>query len=330
MFTTYQAGKVIFVGLQPDGKLSIFERTFDRCMGLGVRDGTLCMAARTQFWRFENFVEPGIQRGGYDANFVPITGHTTGDVDIHDVHVRAEKPPLFVVTRFNAVATISETSSFEIVWMPPFIDRVVAEDRCHLNGMAVEDDVLKYVTCVGRSNVSDGWRNHRREGGMVLAADTGEVVCGGLSMPHSPRLYQGSLWLVQSGTGEFGRVDLATGQFEPLCFIPGFARGVSFIGQHAVIGMSLPRDNRSFNGLALNERLEREGAAPKCGLAVINLETGALEHQLILEGVVKELYDVAVLPGIIRPMALGFRNDDTAYAIRPEVSDEVTEALERH
>lgn len=330
MFTTYQAGKVIFVGLQPDGKLSIFERTFDRCMGLGARDGTLCMAARTQFWRFENFVEPGMQRGGYDANFVPITGHTTGDVDIHDVHVRAEKPPLFVVTRFNAVASISETSSFEIVWMPPFIDRVVAEDRCHLNGMAVEDDVLKYVTCVGRSNVSDGWRNHRREGGMVLAADTGEVVCGGLSMPHSPRLYQGSLWLVQSGTGEFGRVDLSTGQFEPLCFIPGFARGVSFVGHHAVIGMSLPRDNRSFNGLALNERLEREGAAPKCGLAVINLETGALEHQLILEGVVKELYDVAVLPGIIRPMALGFRNDDTAYAIRPEISAEVTEALERH
>ena len=120
MFTTYQAGKVIFVGLRPDGKLSIFERTFDRCMGLGVRDGTLCMTARTQFWRFENFVEPGRQHGGYDANFVPVTGHTTGDVDIHDVHVRAEKPPLFVVTRFNAVATISETSSFEIVWMPPF------------------------------------------------------------------------------------------------------------------------------------------------------------------------------------------------------------------
>ena len=164
---------------------------------------------------------------------------------------------------------------------------------------------------------------------MVLAADTGEVVCGGLSMPHSPRLYEGNLWLVQSGTGEFGRVDLATGQFEPLCLIPGFARGLSFIGRHAVIGMSLPRDNRSFNGLALNERLEREGVAPKCGLAVVNLETGALEHQLILEGVVKELYDVTVLPGIIRPMALGFRNDDTAYAIRPEISADVAEALER-
>ncbi len=34
-FTTYQAGKVFFVGTKADGRLSVFERTFARCMGLG-------------------------------------------------------------------------------------------------------------------------------------------------------------------------------------------------------------------------------------------------------------------------------------------------------
>ena len=35
-FTTYQAGKVFFIGTQPDGRLSVFERTFERPMGLGT------------------------------------------------------------------------------------------------------------------------------------------------------------------------------------------------------------------------------------------------------------------------------------------------------
>lgn len=328
-FTTYQAGKVLFIGLQPDGTLSVFERSFDRCMGLAARERTLWMATRTQMWRFEDFLEPGTQKDGYDARFVPVAGHTTGDVDVHDVHLRADKPPLFIVTRFNAIATLAQRGSFEVVWMPPFIDRVVAEDRCHLNGMAVEDDQPRFVTCVGRSNVSDGWRDHRVGGGLVIDVATGETACAGLSMPHSPRLHNGALWLVQSGTGEFGRVDLKTGRFEPVCFIPGFARGLTFVGEYAVIGMSRPRENRTFTGLPLDERLAREGAQPKCGLAVVNLETGALEHQLIIEGVVQELYDVAVLPRIIRPMALGFRNDEIAYSIRPEIAPDVADRLGR-
>ena len=65
-------------------------------------------------------------------------------------------------------------------------------------------------------------------------------------MPHSPRLHRGRLWLVQSGTGEFGHVDLRPGRFEPVCFLQGYARGLAFLGDHAVIGVSRPRENRTF------------------------------------------------------------------------------------
>ena len=320
-FTTYQAGKLFLIGSQADGQLSVFERTFDRCMGLGVGQGRFWMSSLYQLWRFENFLDPGEQQGGYDATFVPVAGHTTGDIDVHDIHVQADGSPLFVATRFNCLATLSDTGSFTEVWRPPFIDRLAAEDRCHLNGMAADETGARYVSCVGRSNVVEGWREHRRDGGVVLDVASGEPVVTGLSMPHSPRLHQGKLWLLQTGTGEFGEVDIDSGQFNPICFLPGFARGLSFVGDYAVIGLSRPRENRTFEGLKLNERLEQEGVSPKCAICVVNLKTGDVEHRLEMEGIVQELYDVALLPGLTRPKALGFRNDEIRFFVRPEGRD---------
>ncbi|MEO1091108.1 MAG: TIGR03032 family protein [Pseudomonadota bacterium] len=317
-FTTYQAGKLFLIGLQPDGRLSIFERTFARCMGLGVGPHeALWMASLCQLWRFENFLEPGEQKDGFDAVYVPVVGHTTGDLDVHDIHTDAAGRPVFVATRFNCLATIAERASFRPLWRPPFVDRIAAEDRCHLNGFAMRDGAPAYATCVAATNVAEGWREHRRDGGRVLDVASGESVAAGLSMPHSPRLHQGRLWLVQSGTGEFGHVDLASGRFQPVCFLPGFARGVAFAGDHAVIGVSLPRETATFAGLALEERLAREGVGARCQLAVVNLVTGDVEHRLAIEGVVEELYDVVVLPGLVRPMALGFRSDEIRFYVRP-------------
>ncbi len=316
-FTTYQAGKVFLVGAQPDGTMSVFERTFPRSMGLGVHGRTLWLASLYQLWRFENFIEPGETQGGYDALYVPVNGHTTGDIDIHDIHAGPEGRPIFVATLFNCLATHDERNSFVPIWRPPFIDRLAAEDRCHLNGLAMDGTRPAFVTCVGTGNVAESWRERRRDGGVVVDVASGEIAAAGLSMPHSPRLHRGQLWLIQTGTGEFGRIDLATGRFEPVCFLPGFARGLAFVGDHAVIGVSRPRENRTFEGLALNERLAAEGVEPQCRISVVNLRTGDVEHQLMIEGVVQELYDVAVLPGVTCPKMLGFRTDEIRFAIRP-------------
>src|SRR5262245_52073196 len=95
-FTTYQAGKLFLIGLRPDGRLAIFERSFPRCMGLGAGPGgTLWMSSLYQLWRFENFLDPGVTKDGYDALYVPVTGYTTGDIDIHDIHTDAAGRPIF-------------------------------------------------------------------------------------------------------------------------------------------------------------------------------------------------------------------------------------------
>ncbi len=154
-----------------------------------------------------------------------------------------------------------------------------------------------------------GWREQRHNGGLVMEVKTGEVVVQGLSMPHSPRLYRGQLWLLNSGTGQFGRVDLARGQFEPICFCLGYARGLAFVDHYAIIGLSKPRE-QTFAGLALDDELVKRELAARCGLMVVDLTSGRTVEWLEIEGKIEELYDVLVLPGVQRPKMLGLKTDE--------------------
>lgn len=309
-FTTYQAGKLFLLGNQENGRLSAFERTFNRCMGLAAVDDTLWMSSLYQLWRFSNALEPGQRHGDYDRLYVPQIGYTTGDLDIHDIGVRSDGSVVFVNTRFSCLATTDETFSFRPVWTPKFISRLAPEDRCHLNGLAMRDGAPAYVTAVSASDVADGWRDHRSNGGIVMDVAQNEIIAEGLSMPHSPRWHNGRLYILNAGTGELGTVDIKSGTFEPIAFCPGFLRGMAFAGKYAVVGLSQPREAGTFQGLPLDAKLTEAGASPRCGLLVIDTETGDTLHWLRIEGIVEELYDVVVLPDVMRPMALGFQSDE--------------------
>jgi len=315
-FTTYQAGKLFLIGTQPDGRLSVFERTFNRCMGLYAQDKTLWMSTLYQLYRFDDVFEDGQQQNGYDRLYAPRVDYITGDLDIHDVALDGNGRVVFVNTLFNCLATIDENASFAPLWRPPFISKLAAEDRCHLNGLAMKDGAPAYVTTVSKSDVADGWRDRRADGGCVIDVATNEIIVSGLSMPHSPRMHQGKLWVLNSGTGHFGRIDIETGKFEPLAFCPGYMRGLAFSGDFAIIGLSLPRDNKTFQGLALDDELKQRDAEPRCGLMVIDLKSGDIVHWLRIEGVVSELYDVVVLPDTIRPMAIGFKTDEIRRVLK--------------
>ena len=308
--TTYQIGKLYFIGLKADNMLSVFERSFNRCMGLCATSRSLYMSSLYQVWRFENVFEAGQQQDGFDRLYVPQVGYTTGDLDIHDMAVDSDGRLVFVNTLFGCLATLSETHSFKPLWQPNFISKLAAEDRCHLNGLAMKDGQPAYVTAVSQSDVADGWRDHRADGGIVIDVNRNEIVSAGLSMPHSPRWYNGKLWLLNSGIGEFGYVDLDTGRFERLCFCPGYMRGLSFHGNFALVGLSKPRHNKTFSGLVLDSNLKSHKAEARCGVQVIDLRTGDVVHWLRMEGVVEELYDVVALPNVRRPMALGFKTDE--------------------
>jgi uncharacterized protein (TIGR03032 family) len=314
--TTYQAGKLFLLGLQPNGRLSVFERTFNRCLGLWSDGQTMWMSSLYQLWRFENVLSPDQSASGYDRLYVPQVGYTTGDLDIHDIAVEDSGRVVFVNTLFSCLATLSDTHSFVPLWKPPFISRLAAEDRCHLNGLALENGRVKYVTAVSQSDVADGWRDRRHDGGCVIDVQTGEFIATGLSMPHSPRVHAGKLWLLNSGTGHFGFIDRATGTFEKVAFCPGYLRGLSFHGNYAIVGLSKSRQNKTFSGLELDSNLKSAGVEARCGVQVINLATGDVVHWIRLEGIVDELYDTVVLPQVVRPQALGFKTDEIRRVLR--------------
>jgi len=308
-FSTYQTGKFFLIGCNA-GQLSVFERTFDRAMGLCGNAQTLWLSTRSQLWRFENMLPAGQLHEEHDRLYVPRIGYTTGDLDIHDIVVEDSGRVVFVATAFSALATLSPRYSFQPVWKPPFISKLASEDRCHLNGLALRDGKVRYVTMVSRSDVADGWRDYRADGGCVMDVTSNDLVAQGLSMPHSPRWYREQLWVLNSGKGEFGRVDLNSGRFEPLAFCPGYLRGLCFAGDYAIVSLSQPRHDKTFAGLPLDGELERRGAGPQCGLQVIDLKSGNIVHWLKTDGMVSEIYDVVTLPGVRRPMALGFKTDE--------------------
>lgn len=313
-FTTYQTCRLFLLGINSAGQLSGFERLFDRAMGLYATPERLYLSSRYQLWQLDNILTPGQGYKGYDKLYVPRIGYTTGDLDIHDIAVDSSGRVVFVSGLLNCLATVSHHNSCTPLWKPPFISQLVNEDRCHLNGLAMVKGQPRYVTAVSQSDVVDGWRDKRRAGGCVVDVQTNEVILTGLSMPHSPRWYQDKLWLLNSGTGEFGYVDTVQDKFEPVTFCPGYLRGLAFWGDFAIVGLSKPRE-RTFSGLALDERLAAKETEPRCGLLVIDLNTGSIVHWLRLEGVVSELYDVQVIPGVQRPMALGFQTDEIAHLL---------------
>lgn len=315
-FSTYQVGKLFLIGLQLNGNLSVFERTFNRAMGLWTDTQQLYLATLYQLWRFDNVLEPGQTHEGYDRLFVPQVAWTTGDVDIHDIAVDRSGRPVFVNTLFSCLATVSESHSFIPLWHPAFISKLGAEDRCHFNGLAMRDGAPAYATAVSRSDAADGWRDRRSNGGVVIDIAKNEIIADGLSMPHSPRWHNGNLWFIDSGNGFLCKLEPESGDVTKVTFLPGYGRGLAMHGKFAVVGLSKPRHNATFSGLALDGELERRDAEPRCGLWVVDLETGDIVHWLRINGVIGELYDVSVLPGVQRPMAIGLVSDEIRRMIR--------------
>ena len=299
--------KFWMVCVDEQGVLSMFDRVFDKVMGLAT-DGPdrLFVATRYEVWRFDNMHAPGeISSQGHDRLYLPKHRSTVGNVNIHDLGVNRDGEPLWVNTRFGCLASCAEDASFIPEWTPPFLSGPLQGDRCHLNGLAMADGEARYVTCVGSGSVVDSWRDERIDGGIAIDVKTGEIVARGMSMPHSPRWYRDRLWIANAGTGELGYVDFETQTFVPIFFGPGFLRGLCFVGDYAVVGSSKPRRGDLYSGLALDVALDEHDLDAHLGLFVVNLTTGELAHWLLIDGKVRELFDVCALPGARQPAMVG-------------------------
>jgi len=300
LVTTYQAGKLVMVR-DEGSKLNTHYRGFQAPMGLALADGgsKLAIGTATQVWDFRDV--PSARRrlephGGccrHDACFLPRSSHHTGNVQIHEMAYGADGELWFVNTRFSCLSTLDPDSSFVPRWRPPFITELEPSDRCHLNGLAMMNGKPKYVTALGESNKAAGWRANKARGGLLMDVDSGEVICRGLSMPHSPRWHAGRLWVCESGSGTLGTVDLKTGRYDPVADAPGFTRGLDFVGDLAFVGLSQVRESAVFSGIPITQRLAPEERT--CGVCVVDLRIGKTVALLKFTSGVQEVFAVAAL-----------------------------------
>ena len=304
-FTSYQTGRLYLIGHGPDGKLAMHEAVYPQAMGVTGDASRIYLGTLTQIVRMENVLGPGQTANQvHDKVYVPRNLQTTGNVDIHEIGIQDNGKIVFVNTRFNCLCEPSLTHSFKPVWKPEFISEIVAEDRCHLNGLAMVDGKPKYVSAAARSNVANGWRDRRDDGGLIIDVESNAILAEGLSMPHSPRFHDDRLWLLNSGTGELGWLDPADRSFVPLAFFPGFLRGLAFHNDHAFVTLSKPRKGH-FEGLALDGLLKEKDSTAWCGIQIVSQSTGKLAQWLRFEGAITELFDICVLPGVQNPITLG-------------------------
>jgi uncharacterized protein (TIGR03032 family) len=288
--STYQAGKLIVVRNE-GGVLNTHFRSLAKPMGIAADGTRLTVGGTHTVWEYRNV--PAVARtldppDAHDACYVPRRLHITGDIDVHELAYDQNHELWVVNTRFCCLCTLDADHSFAPRWRPPFVSALAPEDRCHLNGICLVDGHPKYVTALGETDTPGGWRAKKAHGGLLMDLNTNEIVLRGLSMPHSPRWYQGQLWVLESGQGSLARADLTRGRWETVAQFPGFTRGLDFAGPLAYIGLSQVRESAVFSGIPLVERSQER----TCGVWVVHLETGQPVSFLRFEAGVQEIFAV--------------------------------------
>lgn len=311
--STYQAGKVVFLSANSPDKLIQISRSFEGAMGLATKKNKLAVACKSEVNIMVN--TPAMAKNyppktdTYNALYLPQATYYTGQLALHDMHWKGEE--LFAInTLFSSIVKINENYSFEPVWQPKFISESAPEDRCHLNGMAVKNDEIEYVSALGETNTFHGWRENKLTGGVLINVPSNEIVLRNLPMPHSPRVYDNKVYMLLSASGELIEADINKGSYRVVKNLEYFVRGMEKFGDYLFIGHSKLRHNTSaFKDLPIAEKSQ------KAGVIILHLPTGAIVGNIMYENSVDEIYDVKILPGVSRPNIINPAHESNKLAI---------------
>jgi len=303
--TTYQAGKLVLISPQDADTLVQLPRSFPKPMGIAENPATdqLALACKDEIIVFANSAElahhyPQAPQK-YDALYMPRATYHTGPLDIHDLCFAKDGTLYAVNTLFSCIVSINDRYNFTPFWHPPFIDKLVSEDRCHLNGLALKDGVPKYATAFNEGNKMQSWRENITKTGVVFDLETNETVARGLAMPHTPRWFGDALYVLLSASGELIKIDVNSGKHEVVIKLEGFVRGMDLYKDYLFIGLSKLRKNSSTFG-----KLDFAEKANEAGIVIVHLPTGSLVGKISYLTSLDEIYDVHILGNKIRPNIL--------------------------
>ena len=291
--STYQAGKLILLRAQ-DKVLNTHFIDLPKPMGMALQAPKLAIGTGFQVISYFNMpdVAPKIEPvNSHDICFLPRQVHITGDIDIHEMAIADNGELWLINTRMSCLCTLSPEHSFQPRWRPAFVSGYDLLDRCHLNGLAMRHGKPAFVSALGETDHPGGWRENKASGGVLIEIDSNRVISRGLSMPHSPRWHQDTLWILESGAGTLASVDTTTGQLDTIIDLPGFTRGLEFIGRYALIGLSQVRETAVFSGLPLTARCQER----QCGVWIVDIVERVVVGFVVFSGDVQEVFSVQIL-----------------------------------
>ncbi len=291
--TTYKTGHLLLARSE-GSKINAEVKGIQRAMGVAAAGNRFAVGAADTILSYSanTAIAPAVT-GPHpvDTAYVPRSVVHTGDILVHEMAYGSDNLLYFINTRFSCLCRLDLDHSFVPVWRPPWVTALAAEDRCHLNGLALVDGRPRYVTALAQTDTRQGWRELKGSAGVIVEVPNGRIVAEGLAMPHSPRWHRNRLWVLESGRGTLATVDPESGRVETVATLPGFTRGLAFIGRYALVGLSQVRET-VFSELPITQ-----GASERwCGVAVVDTETGAIVGAMRFSAAVQEIFDVAVLP----------------------------------
>lgn len=313
--TTYQAGKFIFLSPVDEDKLVQLPRQFEKPMGIALHGEKLGLVTKDQVIVFKN--HPALaasfpkSSGRYDAMWMPKLSYHTGVLDLHDLSW-GEKDQLFAVnTLFSSIVKLSSESSFEVFWTPPFIDQVVPEDRCHLNGMVLHNGTPRYATAFNQGNEKLSWRQGSiTASGVLIDVVNNEILLDNLGMPHSPMLLDDKIIFLESATGQVSEYDTTTHEKSKLFDVKGFVRGLTYYKDHLFIATSKLRKSVSTFAHLPIAREAKEAA-----VHIYHYPSRSFVGKIAYISSVDEIYDVEIFPDVLRPNILSLKHPYHALGI---------------
>ncbi|MEJ2043082.1 MAG: TIGR03032 family protein [Reinekea sp.] len=274
-----------------------------RPRGVAVTAGRLTVAAYTEiinYARHDNLLErlKPEDKDQADSLFLPLNKHITGEINVHDIAWGTEGLWL-VNSRFSCLCTLQPDLSFKPRWFPPFIDGPTGDGAGHLNGMAMDNGKPAYVTCFGAFFGGQDWKNLASlETGLLIDVQRDEIVLDGMWMPHSPRVYQGKVYLCNSGYGEVICYDPVTKKSKVILTLPGFTRAITFWGGYMLVCCSKIRQSDAKAKMPVADRVNENYA----GVYIVNLTDYSIVAYNRFDGDVSQLYDIAIIPDSQHPM----------------------------
>ncbi len=300
--STYQAGRVIFIGSKDGITLTQIPVSFKKPMGISILDNKLAVASMDSIRFFAD--DPKILKTaklndqGFDRAFLERAKYHTGTNDIHDIHFG--KGQIWGVnTLFSCICTFDINYSFVPKWKPPFISDLLPEDRCHLNGMVVEDGLPSFTTALSAGNHKNSWKENILESGILMSVPEGEILSDHLCIPHSPIKHENKIYLLESGLGNLVEYDIENKSTKILYCFERFTRGMAIHNGMLFIAVSKVRkSSKTFSKLSFTEK------DYPAGIIIYSLNFNEVLGEIEYHETVEEIYDLKIIPNANKAVAM--------------------------